>query len=62
MTKVAASKFKWILYLSLYNLKKSEKLLQSAYFSILRLTFNGKESKPQNPEFKNNLENFHPCN
>ena len=20
------------------------------------------ESQPQNPEFRNNLENFHPCN
>ena len=32
--------------------------------SILRQSFNGKSAMPQNPEFRNNLEIFHPyiCN
>ena len=38
-------------------MKMEEKLLKSN--SILRLTF--LESQPQNPEFSNNPENFHPC-
>ena len=38
---------------------KSEKLLLSAEFRILRPTFYGKSAS--NPEFRNNPENFHPC-
>ena len=41
------------------------KINQRSYYGLLNSAFWGwlsVESQPQNPEFRNNRENFHPCN
>ena len=50
--------FKLIAHCLLINCYKISKAVIICLIQVLRLSM---ESQPQNPEFSNNPENFHPC-